>query len=64
MNLAYCPPCVFCWPLWVGLFILYIVVWVLAVFGVEWAENYKDKIHKSIKKGWKKIRGVGDDTEV
>ncbi|MHA2390312.1 MAG: hypothetical protein ACXACW_16440 [Candidatus Hodarchaeales archaeon] len=56
-----CPFCFFVyWPFWVGLFVLYALLWCLAVFGVEWAMAYKDLVHTKMKKVWNRIRGRSD----
>ena len=51
-----CPPCIFCWPIWVVLVVLYGGVCILAYFGVQWAVGCRNKLHGKIGEYWKKIR--------
>ena len=56
LDLAYCPPCILCWPIWVGLLVVYVVVCGLAMFGFEWAIEYRNKINKVLREGISKIK--------
>ena len=56
MQLAYCFPCFFCWPFWVGALILYLFIWVFAWLQFGWAVKVKETLHNYIRTGWKKIK--------